>query len=234
MRRWTRRLTLVAPATLILAATGPLSAYASCPDLDIVCTVDEAVGAGEQLATDTITSLSTPAHGAADPVVDPVVDPVINPVVDPVIDTVKPVVDGVLGLVENPPGGGQVDPPDLGGGGGSHVSGPPAGEEPPGTQSPADPGGRSVLGGRSPDGAGLTGSAGPTISAASGTAPPASADRASGNRFGEALGGVARSLAIVLALFGLAVAFVAVQDRLDRSDPRLALAPVESDVVEFA
>jgi len=45
---------------------------------------------------------------------------------------------------------------------------------------------------------------------------------------------VARSLAIVLALFGLAIAFVALQDRLDRSDPRLALAPVESDVVEFA
>jgi hypothetical protein len=238
VRRWTRRLTLVAPATLILAAAGPPSAYASCPDLDIVCSVDEAVGAGEQLATDTIASLDTPARGAADPVidtvVDPVVDPVVDTVVDPVVDTVKPVVDDVLGLVENPPGGGQVDPPDLGGGGGSHVSGPPAGEEPPGTQSPADPGGRSVFGGRSPDGAGLTGSAGPTISAASGTAPPAGADRTSGNRFGEALGGVARSLAIVLALFGLAVAFVAVQDRLDRSDPRLALAPVESDVVEFA
>ena len=59
-------------------------------------------------------------------------------------------------------------------------------------------------------------------------------DRTSGDRFGEVLGGVARSLAIVLALFGLAVAFVAIQDRLDRSDPRLALAPVESDVVEFA
>ncbi|MGI8616255.1 MAG: hypothetical protein ACR2L4_05695 [Actinomycetota bacterium] len=58
-------------------------------------------------------------------------------------------------------------------------------------------------------------------------------DRTSGNRFGEVLGGVARSLAIVLALFGLAVAFVAIQDRIDRSDPRLALAPVESDVVEF-
>ncbi|HEV2952424.1 MAG TPA: hypothetical protein VGZ51_09975 [Actinomycetota bacterium] len=45
---------------------------------------------------------------------------------------------------------------------------------------------------------------------------------------------MARSLAMVLALFGLTVAFVALQDRLDRSDPRLALAPVESDVVEFA
>jgi hypothetical protein len=45
---------------------------------------------------------------------------------------------------------------------------------------------------------------------------------------------VARSLAIVAALFGLAVAFVAIQDRLDRNDPRLAIAPVESDLVEFA
>ena len=54
-----------------------------------------------------------------------------------------------------------------------------------------------------------------------------------GRTFGDALEGVARSLAIVLALFGLAVAFVAIQDRLDRTDPKLALAPVESDVVEF-
>jgi hypothetical protein len=44
---------------------------------------------------------------------------------------------------------------------------------------------------------------------------------------------VARSLAIVLALFGLAVAFVAIQDRFDRTDPRLALAPIDSDVMEF-
>jgi hypothetical protein len=59
-------------------------------------------------------------------------------------------------------------------------------------------------------------------------------DPASRDRFGAALEGVARSLAIVLALFGLAVGFVAIQDRLDRSDPRLALAPVESDIAEFA
>jgi sugar/nucleoside kinase (ribokinase family) len=74
---------------------------------------------------------------------------------------------------------------------------------------------------------------GPTISAASGIAPLGGTDRTSGSRFGEVLGGVARSLAVVLALFGLAVAFIAVQDRFDRSDPRLSLAPVESDVVDF-
>ena len=59
-------------------------------------------------------------------------------------------------------------------------------------------------------------------------------NRASGNRVDTALEGVARSLAIVLALFGLAVGFVAIQDRLDRNDPRLARAPMESDIVGFA
>lgn len=238
MRGWTRRFTLVSVATLILAAAGPLSAHASCPDLDIACRVGEAVGAGERLAADTIAPLDTPANGVADPVVDPAVDPVVDsavdPVVDPVIETVKSVVDDVLGLVEDPPGGGQVDPPDLGGGGGTHVSGPPAGDEPRGTLNPAALGHRDVPGGRGPGRPGLSSRTESFTGDLSGATRGARPDRSSGDRFQVALGGVARSLAIVLALFGLAVAFVAVQDRLDRSDPRLVLAPVESDVVEFA
>lgn len=205
MRR-TRRLTLVAVATLALAATGHPSAHAACPALDLACQLDEAIGAGEEL-----------------------VDDRLDPVDTPVDETIDPIVDDVLG-------GGPVDLPDpIGGGdGGSHGGGPPVGEEPPGTPNRTDHGGRGLVGGRNPDGPGLTNLPGSAISAASGTAPPGRADRTSGNRLGDALGGVARSLAIVLALFGLAVAFVAVQDRLDRNDPRLALAPVGSDVVEFA
>ncbi len=53
-------------------------------------------------------------------------------------------------------------------------------------------------------------------------------------RVRAAIGAVARSLAIVLALFGLTLAFAAIQDRLDRNDPRLSLAPIRSDVVTFA
>jgi hypothetical protein len=228
VRRWTRRFTLVALATLALAAAGHHSAHAACPTLDVACQLDEAISAGEGLVDDVSDPVDTPVDDVSDPVDTPVDD-----TTDPIVD---PIVDDALDRVHDLLGGGPVDLPDPldGGDGGNHRGGPPVGEEPPGTQSPADPGGRSVFGGRSPDGAGLTGPAGPTISAASGTAPPANADRTSGNRFGEALGGVARSLAIVLALFGLAVAFVTIQDRLDRSDPRLALAPVESDVVGFA
>jgi hypothetical protein len=224
VRRWTRRFTLVALATLTLAAAGSQAAHASCPDLDIACRIGETVGAGGQLSVDTIAPLDTPADGAADPVVDPVIDPV------------KPVVDDVLGLVDDPPGGGHVEPPDLRGGGGSHVSGPQAGDD-RGTLGAA--GHRDVLGGTGPGRPGLSGRIGsftedPSGSTRAGSTRGVRADRTSGDRFRAALGGVARSLAIVLALFGLAVAFVALQDRLDRSDPRLALAPVESDVVEFA
>jgi len=216
VRRWIRRLTLVAVATLALAAGHP-SANAACPALDVACLADEVVTAGEGLIEDTTDPIDTPLDDTIDPIVDDVLDRVHD----------------VLG------GGGPVDVPDLpdpvgGGGGGSHGGGLPGGDEPQGTPTPTDHGDRGVVGGRSPDGPGIAGPAGPIISAASGTSPPERVDRTSGNSFSDAVGGVARSLAIVLALFGLAVAFVAIQDRLDRNDPRLALAPVESDEVGFA
>lgn len=218
MRRWTLRSTLVALVTLALTATGQPSAMAACPPLDVECQLDEVVDTGAGLVDDVIDPIETP--------VDDIIDPVVDPIVDDVFDTVDDIV-----------GGGPVDIPDpIGGddgGGGSHVGGPPAPHERPSADRPTVPEEPAApVAGRSPDGPGIA--TGPTISAASGFAPLGSTDRTSGNRFGEVLGGAARSLAIVLALFGLAVAFVAVQDRFDRSDPRLALAPVESDVVEFA
>jgi hypothetical protein len=218
VRRWTLRLTLVALVTLALATSGQPSAVAACPPLDVGCQVDEVIDTGEGLVDDVIDPIETP--------VDDTIDPIVDPIVDDVFDTV----DDVLG------GGGPIDLPDpIGGGdgGGSHVGGPATPHEHPSAHRPNVPEERgAVVAGRSPDGPGIA--TGPTISAASGIAALDSADRTSGNRFGEVLGGVARSLAVVLALFGLAVAFVTIQDRFDRSDPRLALAPVESDVVEFA
>lgn len=150
--------------------------------------------------------------------------------VDDTTEPVDPIVDGHLDRVRDLLRGGPIDLPDPiddGPGGGHGGTGP----RPPGSPDPSD---RGAAGGRSPDGSGLSGPFGPIISAASGTAPPERGGRTAGSGFGDALGGVARSLAILLALFGLAVAFVAIQDHLDRNDPRLALAPVDSDVVEFA
>ncbi|MDP9302521.1 MAG: hypothetical protein M3P43_16760, partial [Actinomycetota bacterium] len=45
---------------------------------------------------------------------------------------------------------------------------------------------------------------------------------------------VARSLGVVLALLAVAVGFVMVQDRLDRRDPKLTLAPVQTEMMGFA
>ena len=216
MRRWTGRLTSVALVTLALAATGTPAAHASCPIHDVVCQLDEAADTGEGLVDDTIDAVETPFDDAIDPVTDPLVDDVFDRIHD------------LLGEVQIAP----IDPTDpIGGGSGGSHGGPPVGDGTD-TPNPTDHGSRRTVAGRSPDGAGIARLPEPTISAASGTRPAGHVDR-SGNPSGAALAGVARSLLIVLALFGLAVAFVAIQDRFDRTDPRLALAPIDSDLVEF-
>ena len=205
--RWARLLPLIAVGTFTLTLIGQPSASAACPELDVACRADEALVAAEGSVQDAIDPVDTPVDGTVDPVVDGTLDRVHDLLrVDP-FDLPDP--------VDDEPRGGHRGP----------------GPEPPGAPDPA---GRGVVGGRSPDGPGIAAPFGPIISATSGVAPPSRGDRSTGNAFGGALGGVARSLAIVLALFGLAVAFVAIQDHLDRNDPRLALAPVDSDVVEFA
>jgi hypothetical protein len=205
VRKRALRLSLIAAGTVALAVLGQSSAMAACPALDATCLADEVVGTGEDVVYDTTEPVDTPVDGTVDPLI-------------------KDVFDRTHDLV----GGDPIDPPDPigeGDGGGHDGSPPPAYPH---------PGGRGAVDGRGPDGPGLTRTFDPIISEASGIARPRQVDRTFGERFEDALGGVARSLAIVLALFGLALAFVTVQDRLDRNDPRLALAPVESDVVEFA
>jgi hypothetical protein len=218
VRRRTRRSTLVAVATLALTAAGQPSANAACAVLDITCQVDGTVDVVEDVVNDV--PIDTP--------LDETIDPIIDPIVDPVLDGVFDRVDDVVG--ETP-----VDVPDPIGGGGSHVVAPPASDGPTQVKpSPVDLQGPAIFDGRNPDGPGLTRIPQAVISATSGVAPSGTEDRTVENRLGGTLGGFARGFAILLALFGLAVAFVAVQDRLDRHDPRLALAPVGSDVVEFA
>jgi hypothetical protein len=205
--RWRRRFSLIVVGTFALALTGQPAANAACSVLDTACQAGEALSAGENLVGDTT-----------------------EPVDTPVDRTVDPIVDDHLDQIHDFLGGGPIDLPDP------IDDGPGGGHGGTGTQPPAspDPSGPGTAGGRSPDGPGIAAPFGPIISATSGVAPPSRGDRSTGNASGGALGGVARSLAIVLALFGLAVAFVAIQDHLDRNDPRLALAPVDSDVVEFA
>jgi hypothetical protein len=218
MTRWIRRSIVVPLSTLAIAVTGVSFAHAACPPQDLVCLGEGTVGTGQSVVDDTIGPIDTPVDDTVAPVID-----AVDPVTSDLLDRVKDLLDGV-----------GVDPPDpIGGGGGGGTHHPP-GEGSPG---PSNHGARhgGATDGRIPGGLGLHGSTGsghaPSDQAPSVARDP---DLASGDRFDAALEGVARSLAIVLTLFGLAVGFVALQDRLDRNDPRLALAPVESDIVEFA
>ena len=216
--RWIRRSTVAPLSTLAIAAAGVSFAHAACPPQDLVCLGEEPVGTGQGGVEDSIGPVDSPGADTVAPVAD-----AVDVVTGNVLDRMKDLLDGV-----------GVDPHDpIGGGGGGGIHHPP-GRGSQGTSNHAPPH-AAAPNGRIP------GARGPHASIGSGPAPAEPAPSlvrghatASGDRFDTVLEGVARSLAIVLTLFGLAVGFVAIQDRFDRNDPRLALAPVESDIVEFA
>ena len=217
--RWIRRSTVVPLSTLAIAAAGVSFAHAACPPQDLVCLGEEAVGTGQGGVDDSVGPVDTPGDATVTPVTHEV-----DVVTGDVLDRVKDLLDGA-----------GVDPPEpIGGGGGGGTHHPP-GRGSQGTSNQAPPHG-GAPNGRIPGGRGPHASTGPGSASASASAPTHLRDHAtaSRDRSDTVLEGVARSLAIVLTLFGLAVGFVAIQDRFDRNDPRLALAPVESDIVEFA
>lgn len=217
MTRWISRVIVIPLSTMAIAVASASFAHATCPPQDAVCLGEGTAGTSQGVVNDTIGPVGAPGDDTVASVSDAV------PVTGDVVDRVKDLLDGA-----------GVDPPDpIGGGGGGGTHHPP-GEGSPGTSKPGPRHGGTTVG-RIPGSPGLHRSTG------SGHAPldptPSvvrHAELASRDRSGAAFQGVARSLAIVLTLFGLAVGFVAIQDRLDRNDPRLALAHVESDIVEFA
>jgi len=216
--RWISRVIVIPLSTMAIAVASVSFAHATCPPQDAVCLGEGTAGTSQGVVNDTIGPVGAPGDDTVASVTD-----AVDPVMGDAVDRVKDLLDGA-----------GVDPPDpIGGGGGGGTHHPP-GEGSPGTSKP-----RPLHGG-TPDGR-IPGSLGLHRSTGSGHAPldPTPSvvrdpDLASRDRFDAAFERVARSLAIVLTLFGLAVGFVAMQDRLDRNDPRLALAPVESDIVEFA
>ena len=215
--KWIGRSSLVVMSTMAIVATAA-PAQAACPVSDPLCMIEETAEDGAGLVRDTV--------GGVETLVDDVSDP-LDEVVDPVVDSIFGTVDDVTG------GGGREQPEPPGG------SGHGGGAQPWVHRGGPDPSG-------SPD-RGTADIAGPRVHERPETARlfvPVVAPRPLGDatgspvegsgRMGAAIGAVARSLAIVLALFGLTLAFAAIQDRLDRNDPRISLAPIRSDVVTFA
>jgi hypothetical protein len=155
------------------------------------------------------------AEGIIDEVTDPV-DDTTDPIVQPILDEVDAIL-GRGGLVE-PPGGG-------GGGGGSNVgggSGPGAGHggsHPPISSTTTQ---QQIFD--------------PALGASPGVARPRGVELAqpvSSGGIGPILTGAARSALLLLMLLGISLGFVLIQDRLDRNEPRLALARISPDVLGF-
>jgi hypothetical protein len=215
-----RALLLLAVGASFVVAAAPAR---GCPLTDPGCvieTVDDAV--------EPVTEVTDPLVDQVDQVVDPVtevtdpVDGTIGGVINGVEDTVDPIVD-----VTEPPAQGHSDVgPDPGTGPGA----------PPGDSGD----GRSDVGSGSfverpiPPPALVGGAFIPSLESVrpvsdvrTGASPPT-------ERSGVSFENVVKGLvAFPLALALIVGAFLLAQNRLDRRDPRLALAPVGPDVLDF-
>ena len=209
MTRSMRLLAAVPLTVLFLALASPAFADEPCDPLNVTCVVTSAAESGQGTVADTIDT----ATGTAKPIVD-----------DPV---------GTVGRILNP---GSVEPPGGGGGGGGGGSGgqpngghtgdrpPAAGRQTPHGSQVGRPAGSRPSGPRS---AGSSNDPS-TISV------PLSKDPVFADQVAGAVRVVARSLGVVFALLAVAGGFVMVQDRLDRPDPRLSLAPVQTEMMGFS
>jgi hypothetical protein len=154
----------------------------------------------------------------------------VDDTVTTVTDTVGPVVDDTSDEVDRILGGGNEPPPPPDGGGGGDSGGGGDGGSGNGDGGAGPASGRSALP------LGLRPAAITTGATITPSEQPVQLDNGTDlrDRFATTIAGAAKSLAVVAALLGIAVAFVLTQNRIDRSDPRLALAPVEADLVRFA
>ena len=221
MSRQVRGLVATATIGVALMVAGPARA---CTTLDLGCTADGVAGAVDEG--------SDVAGGALGPAGDP-----IDEVVDDTVDGAVGVIDDVVGRTPDLP----VDPevPEPPGSGGPGAPGDPVpGEGPDGPRGDR-PGSDDR---RSSDTVTAVGAAAarvpreaiarPTLAIGAASTAQRTAPEPAGG-VGGAILAAAPSLAVLAALFGLALAFASVQTALDRRDPRLAVVRASDDVVPF-
>lgn len=213
-------LLLVIGASFVVAATPARG----CPLTDPGCVIQ------------TVDDVVEPVTQVTDPVVDQVVDQVVDPVTevtDPVVGTVGGVINGVEDTVDpivdvtEPPAQGHSDV------GSDPRTGP--GAPPDSGNGHSDVGSGNVVERPIPPPALVGGAFIPSLDPVRpisdvriGASPPT-------ERSGVSFENVVKGLvAFPLALALIVGAFLLAQNRLDRRDPRLALAPVGPDILDFA
>ena len=208
------------------------------PIEDVTDAVDDAVDTVE----DTVEEVTPqPVEDVTDPVVDAVEDTVedVEDVTDPVVDAVEGVAEPVEGVVDtvtdtvtgtvgdgspsagDPVGGGA----GFGQGGDSRPGRPTAGSGVTGAGGPA---GGDAGDGSEADPLGGTGSHVTSFEVGPAGASTQGADSGVLENIATTITEIARRLAFPLALALVVLAFLGVQGQLDRKDPKLALAPVDS------
>ena len=210
MARSMKALAIVPLAMLSLALARPAFADETCDPLDLTCVVRDTGGSGQEAAKNAV---------------------------DTVTGTAKPIADDPQGTVDRIVHPGTVIPPGTVGGGGGGGGGVGNGDHPHvrhTTDQPVGKGSHVAHGPQVPRSA-VPRSAGPPSAGPSRDNPPigipSSKEPVSLDR---AVHVVTRSLGVVLTLLAVAVGFVMVQDRLDRRDPKLTLAPVQTEMMGFS
>jgi hypothetical protein len=263
-RHTVRTVVGVALLALVFLLMAPSHARADCDVLDSTCaveTVDDATGEVVETVGDSVVAVEETTDEIVD-TVEGAVDDVVE-TVDGVVDTVEETVGGVEDTVEDTVGGVEdtvedtvgavtdtvddavgiddvVDPVPPAAPDAPDVPETPGSDDPPGGRSNPDPEPSVVR----PDSQGRSRPAvlrGVLASSGGGTlGHPITAEELMSapfdpfGPFAGSLSELARRLAFPLVLVALLLGFVAVQNRLDRRDPKLALAATTPDVLNFA
>jgi hypothetical protein len=201
-------------ASFVLAAT---PARAACALTDLACVTETVTEAADDV-TEPITEVTDQVIGTVGGVVDEVedtVDPIVDevPLPDPPVNVTEPPTTADSGVGSDPRTGPGTPRGDSGNGSSDPGPGSPA-ERPIPVQALV---GGAFVSGLDPS---------PSSDVRIGPSPPA-------ERTGVSLEDVVKGFAFPLGLALIVGAFLLVQDRLDRRDPRLALAPVGPDVLDF-
>jgi tetrahydromethanopterin S-methyltransferase subunit B len=234
---------MLSTMTAFLIALTPGPARADCGLLGTSCvvdTVEQTAGGAASTVQETVDQTVDDVVTVVEETVDETVDQVVA-VVENVGDTVKKTTDEVVDTVDDTVANVNdtvhaLDP----------VAPPPAdGPSEQGTNDPSGSGSRpdiepAVV---RPDRSNRSAPTLEEVALVSGTSPASDAVIVTGTAstspfdppepFAATLPDVARALAFPLVLVGLVLGFVAVQNRLDRKDPKLALATTTPDVLTF-
>lgn len=223
-----RLLIASAVALLGIALSVPVAAAEPCSVLDLSCVVDQTSGTVGDTVDETAGTVGDTVEQTGG-TVGGVVGGTLGDTVEQVTETMGGALDQVSGTVGGvlsgvgPTGGTTTTDP------GGQTGGAPGGGG-GGTQPPAG-GGSGV-----PSTAGMAGPADQaSIRSGNGSASPSQGPTVRDPRTG--LGStlsLAQTVAFPLTLILIVLGFLSVQDRIDRKDPKLALAPVGSDYLTFS